>query len=225
MGCSPVIESSATGTRGTLTMPASMASISEKSETTQGNSVAFGPARAAEEERRGRKIVNGLHADLGFHGLEPGNPDAGLLVALLGFVALVAAERFLFAVGLAAVAVMGFVVEDDDVLLVAQFAADAADHLIGRFGERTRLPVGENRLGELAGGDCFAQLEGVVVRDEDFGLPELVLKLGRHDVALAIVVLRVVGQQHAEPVADGDAGRDDQECVGEAGVLRVGAAC
>ena len=36
------IESSATGTRGTLTMPASMASISEKSETTQGKSVPSG---------------------------------------------------------------------------------------------------------------------------------------------------------------------------------------
>ena len=39
VGCSPVIESSATGTRGTLTMPASMESIKEKSETTHGKSV------------------------------------------------------------------------------------------------------------------------------------------------------------------------------------------
>jgi len=31
--------SSATGTRGTFTMPDSMASMSEKSETTHGNSV------------------------------------------------------------------------------------------------------------------------------------------------------------------------------------------
>ena len=34
--------SSATGTRGTLTMPHSMASISEKSLTTQGKSVPSG---------------------------------------------------------------------------------------------------------------------------------------------------------------------------------------
>jgi hypothetical protein len=39
---SPVIELSATGTRGTLTMPASMASISEKSETTHGKTVPSG---------------------------------------------------------------------------------------------------------------------------------------------------------------------------------------
>ena len=42
MGWSPCIESSETGTRGTLTMPDSMASISEKSETTQGKSVPSG---------------------------------------------------------------------------------------------------------------------------------------------------------------------------------------
>ena len=85
------------------------------------------------------------------------------------------------------------------------------------------LPVGEDRLGELAGGDLLAQLEGVEVGDDDFRLPELLLEVGRDDVALAVVVLRVVRQQHAQPVADGDAGRDDQEGVGEAGVLRVGA--
>ena len=84
------------------------------------------------------------------------------------------------------------------------------------------LAVGENRLGELAGGDLLAQQEGVEVGDEDLGLAELLEQIGRHDVALAVVVLRVVGQQHAQAVADGDAGRDDQEGVGEAGVLRVG---
>ena len=38
----PVVESSATGRRGTLTMPDSMASISAKSEATQGKSVPSG---------------------------------------------------------------------------------------------------------------------------------------------------------------------------------------
>ena len=39
VGISPVMESSATGTRGTLTIPASIASIKEKSDTTHGNNV------------------------------------------------------------------------------------------------------------------------------------------------------------------------------------------
>ena len=38
----PAIESSATGTRGTLTMPDSMASIRPKSDTTHGKSVPSG---------------------------------------------------------------------------------------------------------------------------------------------------------------------------------------
>ena len=52
--------------------------------------------------------------------------------------------------------------------------------------------------------------------------PSCLELLGRDDVALAVVVVRVVRQQDAQPVADGDAGGDDQEGVGEAGVLRVG---
>ena len=46
-----------------------------------------------------------------------------------GLDALVAGELLVLAVGLAAVAVVGLVVEDDDVLLAAELAADAADHL------------------------------------------------------------------------------------------------
>ena len=34
-------------------------------------------------------------------------------------------------------------------------------------------PIGKNRLGELAGRDLLAQLEGVEVGDEDLGLAEL----------------------------------------------------
>ena len=96
----------------------------------------FGPARAAQKERRGRKIVNGLHPDLGLHGLQAGNPDASLFLALPGFNAVIAGEFFILAVGFAAVAVMRLVVEDDDVLLGSQLAADAPHHLAGSLGER-----------------------------------------------------------------------------------------
>ena len=63
----------------------------------------------------------------------------------------------------------------------------------------------------------------MVVGDDDFGLSELVMQLGRYNVALAVVVARVVRQQYAQPVTDSDAGRDDQKGVGKAGILRVGA--
>ena len=70
---------------------------------------------------------------------------------------------------------MRFVVEDDDVFLGAQLATGAAHHLVGSFGERAWLPIGENRLRDLAGGDLLTQLESVVVGDDDFGLAEQVL--------------------------------------------------
>ncbi len=134
-------------------MPDSMASISEKSETTQGNRVPLPIARAAEEERGRRQVVNRPDADLVADGFETRDPDAGFLVPLLGFGAFVAFELLGLAVGLAAVAVMGLVVEDDDVPLAAEFPADAVDHLRGGLVE-----VGaEDLLGQLVGLD---QLRG-----------------------------------------------------------------
>ena len=59
------------------------------------------------------------------------------------------------------------------------------------------------------------------VGDQDPRLREPLQQIGRHDVALTVVVVRIVRQQHTQPVADRDAGRDDQEGVGEARVLRI----
>ena len=81
----------------------------------------LGVARASEEERRGRQVVDRLDADLGFDGLDARDPDPGLFLALLGLLAIVAGECFGFGgLGLAAVAVVGLVVDDDDVLLGAR---------------------------------------------------------------------------------------------------------
>jgi hypothetical protein len=46
--------------------------------------------------------------------------------------------------------------------------------------------------------------------------------LARDHIHLAVVVLGVVGQQHAQAVANGDARGHDEEGVAEAGILRVG---
>ena len=60
------------------------------------------------------------------------------------------------------------------------------------------------------------------IRDDDLGLVQLRHQIGRDDIALAVVGLGIVGQKHPQPVADRDAGGDDQERVGEAAVLAVG---
>jgi hypothetical protein len=49
--------------------------------------------------------------------------------------------------------VVRLVVEDDDVLLAAEFPAYASDHLARRFGERPVVSLGENGLRKLSGRD------------------------------------------------------------------------
>ena len=94
MGWSPVIESSATGHAGHLD-DAGLDGVDQREVGDDpGEERPFGIARAAQEERRGRQVVDRLDADLGLHGLDAGNPDAGLLLAFLGFFAIVAGERF-----------------------------------------------------------------------------------------------------------------------------------
>ena len=62
----------------------------------------------------------------------------------------------------------------------------------------------------------------MVIGYQNLGLPKLLQGFRRDDVALAVVVLRIVGQEHPQAVADRDAGSDDEERVREPGVLRIG---
>ena len=199
-----------------------MASIKEKSETTQGKSVPSGIPRSFQEEWGGRQVVYHLDADLGLDGLQPGDPDAGFFFALFGFLALVAGQFFFVLFHLAAVAVMGFIVDDNDILLVAQFPADPSHHLVGRFGEGTAVLLFQNILGQFPGCHAFALLESLEVGDDHLGLAQLGQQFGRDQVVQAVIVVGVVGEQHPQPVTDGDAGRDDQEGIREARILRVG---
>ncbi len=68
----------------------------------------------------------------------------------------------------------------------------------------------------------LAQQEGVEVGDDDLAPGRARSSRSGGTRSRCGSSSRVVGQQHAQPVADGDAGRDDQEGVGEARVLRVG---
>ena len=60
------------------------------------------------------------------------------------------------------------------------------------------------------------------VGDDNLGFSKLWHEVGRNYVELPIVIVRVVGHQDAQTVADGDAGRDYEESIGEAGILRIG---
>ena len=60
-----------------------------------GEQRAFGVAGAAQEERRGGKVDDRRDAELALHGLQPGDPEAGGFVVLLGFLLVVALQVFL----------------------------------------------------------------------------------------------------------------------------------
>ena len=62
-------------------------------------------------------------------------------------------------------------------------------------------------------------IERVVVRDHDgCGLQPL-MQIRRQEIAFLVVVVRSVRLQDPQAVADGDAGRDDEEGVAEPLVL------
>ena len=87
-------------------------------------------------------------------------------------------KMHVLAVRVAPVAVVGLVVEDHDVLLVAEFPAYASDHLVRRFGERPVVSFSENRLRELSGRDRLAEFESVEVRStEPFVSEAMALRL------------------------------------------------
>ena len=74
-------------------------------------------------------------------------------------------------------------------------------------------------LGQL---DALAQLEGVVVGDDDLGAVHVVEHVAGHEFAAGVVAVGIVRLQHAQAVLDREAGRDDQKAARE--VLAAGPA-
>ena len=99
-----------------------------------------------------------------------------------------------------AVAVVGFVVEHEDVLLRAEvFTADAANNVGYGFGKEAglrRIVAGKNCLCVFRDFDLFARKKRMIVRDHDPRLFELIALPCWNDVALGVVVRRVVGLEN-----------------------------
>ena len=127
---------------------------------------------------------------------------------------------------------MRFVIDNDDVFLVAQFAANAPNHLIGCFGERTcscdfsrlttQVVTTQNVFRDLACRHALAQFERMKIGDDDFGFAQFGEQVRWNDVMLAVIVLGIVREKDAQTVADGDTWRDDQKRIGETRVLWIG---
>ena len=119
---------------------------------------------------------------------------------------------------------MGLVVDGEDVLHPHQLGHHPLQHL--SFGlqrlQRCAIAALQQQAPALGQRHALAQLEGVVVGDDDAGAAELGQQIGRDQFAAGVVAVGIVGQQHPQAVADGDARRDDEEAAGEA--LAVGVA-
>ena len=189
-----------------------------------GEQGALAIARAAEEEGRGGEIDHPGKFQPPLGRLQAGNPQSGGFLVVFGFLSGLAGSFFLFRLaGLFAVAMVGFVVDREDVLHPHEFGHHPLEHLAFTFkGDRVHAALAFEQR-PSAGGQprALAPLEGVVVGDDDFCLFEFAQHVLRDEFAAAVVAFRVVGQQHPQAVADGDAGGDDQKALGEAAALGV----
>ena len=59
--------------------------------------------------------------------------------------------------------------------------------------------------------DAFAQLEGVIVGDDDLRTAHLIEHVVGHDLSAGVIAVRIVRLQDAQPVLDRQAGRADQK--------------
>ncbi len=205
-------------------MPDSIASISPEVADDPREERALGVARALEEERGRAQVVDGAHAELRLDRLDAAQPDPRLFLVLLCLRPLVGVEAAFRVAGGWGVAVMGLVVEDDDVLRIPELAADPTDHLGRCLAEALVVGVAHRQdlLRQARGLDLVVAQEGVEVRDQDVGRLEAIELVEADDVHRLVVVGGVVGEEHAKPITDRDAGRDDQEAIAEAAVLLVG---
>ena len=134
LGISPPGMLSATGTRGSLTMPHSMASMSEKSLIVQGNNV---PSAYPDPRRKNgvadRSIICGTPS-LRFTVSEAGNPEPRGFVVLLGFLPVVTVKVVVLVLArFLAIAVVRLVVERPGHFHAHQLGHHALEHLAFGF--------------------------------------------------------------------------------------------
>ena len=157
---------------------------------------ALGIAGAAKEKWRRGQVNDAAEAELAVHGFEAGNPEAGGLVVLLGFLPLVALQVLIVRVlRLLAVAVVRLVVDDEDVLHAHQVGHDALEHLAFGLQRVEFLAAAPLKQRAAARGkfDALAQLEGVVVGDDDLGPVHVVEHVAGNEFAAGVVAVGSFG--------------------------------
>ena len=205
---------SATGTRGSLTMPHSIASHEGEVAHRPGEQRALGVAEPRRKNGVAERSATRCRPSLRCTASQAVDPEARGLAVLLGLLAVVPREGALL-VSVAvprAVAVVGLVVDGEDVAHAHEFRHDALEHLaVGFEGGDRRAPPLQKGASTPREHELLARLEGVVVGDDDAGLVQVVEHVAGHELPAGVVGVGVVGLQDAEAVLDRDARRHDKE--------------
>jgi len=166
----------------------------------------------AQEERGGREIHHPGQTELATDRFQTVDPQPRGFAVFLRLLAVVAGElAFLVAVGLFTIAVVRLVVDGHDVFHAHQRLHHALQHLaLGfqclQFGTGPSLEQLAAALRKL---HALAQLECVVVGDDDTSLVQVLKHVAGDQLTAAVVTVRVIGLKDLQAVLDGDAGRDD----------------
>lgn len=151
-------------------------------------------ARAAQEERRGGKIIDRAYAHLALQGLDTGNPQPCRLVVLFRLLPILCCKPLFFTVAcFFAIAVMRLVVDNNDILHAEQIFARALQHFaFGFFGNQFFVaPPGQNRFANLIRIEPPAPTQSMKIGDDDLRLAHLGQHLLRHEMAACVVTLRI----------------------------------
>ena len=109
------------------------------------------------------------------------------------------------------------VVDHEDVLGAHQATHDTLQHLAFGFSG-VQFVAGaalQQRSSARRQLDAFAQLECVIVGNDDLGAVHVVEQVLGHEFAAGVVTVRVVRLEDAETILDGQAGGDDQKASSE----------
>ena len=63
-------------------------------------------------------------------------------------------------------------------------------------------PLGKDFLGQSSCLVAFPQPESMKICNDNFGLAQIIHELGRQNIPLPVIVLRVIGQKHPQAVLD-----------------------
>jgi hypothetical protein len=100
---------------------------------------------------------------------------------------------------------MGLIVQHQDILQAHQFGHDPLQHLPFGFERIERLAAAlQQRSAALRQLHALAELEGVIVGNDNLRPLQVAQHIAGHELAALIVAIGIVGLEHAQPVADGE---------------------